>query len=71
MISGGPAAENLAQRVNGAREVLKAAGWTEVGGSPTFCNDDSALGMQQMTDLATGNPESWRRGHGRWLALVH
>ncbi len=56
MISGGPAAENLAQRVNGAREVLKAAGWTEVGGSPTFCNDDSALGMQQLNDLATGNP---------------
>jgi ribose transport system substrate-binding protein len=56
MISGGPAAENLAQRVDGAREVLKAAGWTEVGGSPTFCNDDSALGIQQMTDLATGNP---------------
>jgi ribose transport system substrate-binding protein len=56
IISGGPAAENLAQRVNGAREVLKAAGWTEVGGSPTFCNDDSALGMQQLNDLATGNP---------------
>ncbi len=56
MISGGPAAENLAQRVDGAREVLKAAGWTEINGSPTFCNDDSALGVQQMTDLATGNP---------------
>ncbi|HTJ88667.1 MAG TPA: sugar-binding protein [Acidocella sp.] len=56
IISGGPAAQNLAQRVDGAREVLKAAGWTEVGGSPTFCNDDSALGMQQLNDLATGNP---------------
>jgi ribose transport system substrate-binding protein len=56
IISGGPAAQNLAQRVNGAREVLKAAGWTEVGGSPTFCNDDSALGMQQLNDLATANP---------------
>jgi ribose transport system substrate-binding protein len=56
IISGGPAAQNLAQRVDGAREILKAAGWTEVGGSPTFCNDDSALGMQQLNDLATGNP---------------
>jgi ribose transport system substrate-binding protein len=56
MISGGPAAENLAQRVDGVRQVLKAAGWTEVGGSPTFCNDDSALAVQQMTDLSTGNP---------------
>ena len=57
IISGGPAAENLNQRVEGARAVLKAAGWTEVGGSPTFCNDDSALGMQQLNDLATANPD--------------
>jgi ribose transport system substrate-binding protein len=56
MISGGPAAENLAQRVDGVRGVLKGAGWTEVSGSPTFCNDDSALGIQQMSDLMTGNP---------------
>ena len=57
MISGGPAAENLAQRVDGVRAVLKKAGWTEVAGSPTFCNDDSALGVQQMTDLMTGHPD--------------
>ena len=57
MVSGGPAAENLAQRVNGVRSVLKAAGWTEVSGSPTFCNDDSALAVRQMTDLMTANPK--------------
>jgi ribose transport system substrate-binding protein len=57
MISGGPAAENLAQRVDGVRDVLKPAGWKEVSGSPTFCNDDSALGIQQMADLMTGNPD--------------
>lgn len=56
MISGGPAAENLNQRLDGVREVLNKAGWTEIKGSPTFCNDDSALGIQQMTDLMTGNP---------------
>ncbi len=56
MISGGPAAENLAQRVDGVRDVLKPAGWKEVSGSPTFCNDDSALGIQQMSDLMTANP---------------
>jgi ribose transport system substrate-binding protein len=56
MISGGPSADNLNDRLKGVREILKAAGWTEVSGSPTFCNDDSALGMQQMNDLATGNP---------------
>ena len=56
LVSGGPAAENLTLRVKGAREALKAAGWTEAGGSPTFCNDDSALAVQQMTDLMTANP---------------
>ena len=56
MVSGGPAALNLNERVEGVRSVLKPAGWTEVGGSPTFCNDDSALGVQQMTDIMTANP---------------
>ena len=57
LVSGGPAAQNLSERVEGVREVLKAAGWTEIGGSPTFCNDDSALAVQQMTDMMTANPD--------------
>jgi ribose transport system substrate-binding protein len=57
LISGGPAAANLADRVNGVRETLTAAGWTEVSGSPLFCNDDQALAVQQMQDLVTANPE--------------
>jgi len=56
MVSGGPAAENLNERVQGVRDALKGAGWKEVSGSPTFCNDDSALGIQQMTDIMTANP---------------
>ena len=56
LVSGGPAAENLAERVQGVRDILKPAGWTEISGSPTFCNDDSALAVQQMTDLMTANP---------------
>ncbi len=56
LVSGGPAAVNLNERVEGVRSVLKAAGWTEVGGSPTFCNDDAALAVQQMNDLLTANP---------------
>ncbi len=56
LVSGGPAAENLNQRVQGVRDALNAAGWKEVAGSPTFCNDDSALAVQQMTDLMTANP---------------
>ena len=39
MISGGPGAENLAERVDGVREALKGSKWIEVGGSPTFCNE--------------------------------
>jgi ribose transport system substrate-binding protein len=57
LISGGPAAANLQERVDGVRQVLKGAGWTEVAGSPTFCNDDSALAVQQMTDLMTAHPD--------------
>jgi ribose transport system substrate-binding protein len=57
MISGGPGAQNLAERVDGVREALKGSKWTEVPGSPTFCNDDPALGVQQMTDLRTATPD--------------
>jgi ribose transport system substrate-binding protein len=57
MISGGPGAENLAERVSGVREALKGSEWIEVPGSPTFCNDDPALGVQQMMDLRTATPD--------------
>ena len=57
MISGGPGAKNLAERVDGVRESLKGSKWVEVAGSPTFCNDDSALAVQQMADLRTATPD--------------
>ncbi|MDJ1159650.1 sugar-binding protein [Chelatococcus sp. SYSU_G07232] len=57
MISGGPAAKNLAERVEGVREALKGSKWTEVAGSPTFCNDDVTLAVQQMQDLKTANAD--------------
>jgi ribose transport system substrate-binding protein len=57
MVSGGPGAKNLAERVDGVREALKGSKWTEVQGSPTFCNDDPALAIQQMTDLRTATPD--------------
>ncbi|GGG38233.1 sugar-binding protein [Chelatococcus composti] len=57
MISGGPAAKNLAERVEGVREALKGSKWEEIPGSPLFCNDDIALGVQQMQDLKTANPD--------------
>ena len=55
--SGGPAAQNLNERLEGLYDVLKKAGWTEVKGSPVFCNDDSALAAQQLADFATANPD--------------
>src|SRR6201989_1299031 len=57
MVSGGPGAKNLAERVDGVREALKGSKWVEVAGSPAFCNDDSALAVQQMTDLRTATPD--------------
>ncbi len=57
MVSGGPGATDLAERVDGVREALKGSKWVEVAGSPTFCNDDPALAVQQMTDLRTATPD--------------
>jgi ribose transport system substrate-binding protein len=57
VVSGGPGAKNLAERVDGVREALKGSKWVEVAGSPTFCNDDPALAVQQMTDLRTATPD--------------
>ena len=57
MISGGPGAKNLAERVDGVREALKGSKWVEVAGSPAFCSDESALAVQQMADLRTATPD--------------
>ncbi len=57
MVSGGPGAKNLAERVEGVREALKGSKWVEVSGSPTFSNDDVTLAVQQMVDLRTATPD--------------
>jgi ribose transport system substrate-binding protein len=57
MVSGGPAAANLNERLEGVREVVGKAGWKEVSGSPTYCNDDPALAVQQLSDLTTAHPD--------------
>jgi ribose transport system substrate-binding protein len=57
MVSGGPAAANLNERLEGVREVAGKAGWKEASGSPTYCNDDSALAVQQLNDLTTAHPD--------------
>jgi ribose transport system substrate-binding protein len=56
--SGGPAAENLNQRLEGLNGVLQAAGWKLSPGSPAFCNDDSALANQQLSDMYAANPNA-------------
>ncbi len=57
MVSGGPAAANLNERLEGVREVVAKAGWKEVSGSPTFCNDDPTLAIQQLNDLTTAHAD--------------
>src|SRR5665213_2687359 len=65
-IEGNPAADNILQRAQGARDSLSGqkgllalkgeGGWTEVAGCPVFTNDDGAKGVQAMTDILTANP---------------
>lgn len=58
LVSGSPAAVNLAERADGVREALKGTGWSEIAsGSPTDCNDDPQLAVQQMGELKTANPD--------------
>lgn len=56
--SGGPAADNLNQRLKGLSEVLTKAGWKIAPGSPSYCNDDAALANQQLSDQLTANPNA-------------
>jgi ribose transport system substrate-binding protein len=56
--SGGPAAENLNERLAGLNGVLQGAGWKLAPGSPAFCNDDAALANQQLSDMYAANPNA-------------
>ena len=51
------AALSAPRRLEGVREVVGKAGWKEVSGSPTYCNDDPALAVQQLNDLTTAHPD--------------
>jgi ribose transport system substrate-binding protein len=57
MISGGAAAENLNERMQGVRDALKDHPFTEVPGTPLYCNDDSALAVQQLEDILGKYPD--------------
>jgi ribose transport system substrate-binding protein len=70
--SGGPAAQNLNERMQGIRDTLggrdstsppgerlggDAGGWTEVAGCPLYTNDDFMLAVQQMDDVLARFPD--------------
>ncbi len=69
--SGGPAAANHNERMQGLRDTLSGressappgdrlmgeGGWQEVQGCPLYTNDDFPLAVQQMADILTRYPE--------------
>ncbi|MCB1882998.1 MAG: sugar-binding protein [Geminicoccaceae bacterium] len=69
--SGGAAAENHNERMQGIRDTLAGKeskdppgerltgqnGWTELDGCPLYTNDDFPLAVQQMEDILAANPK--------------
>ncbi len=69
--SGGPAAANHNERMQGLRDTLRgsssddapgprldgSSGWSEVDGCPLYSNDDFPLAVQQLADLLAREPE--------------
>ena len=55
--TGSAASHSLNERVRGLRETIKEHNFTELPGTPLYCNDDSSLSIKQLEDLLTRNPE--------------
>lgn len=69
--TGGAAAANHNERLNGARDTLAGTdtgtppgaalagegGWTEISGCPLITNDDGNVAVQGMTDILAANPD--------------
>ena len=69
--SGGPAAANHNERIQGLRDTLRGSasesapgprldgvgGWIEADGCPLYSNDDFPLAVQQMADLLARDPD--------------
>jgi len=66
IVMGNPAADNINQRAQGARDVLSGKkgiaklagenGWHEISACPLYVNDDAAKANQMMQDTLTANP---------------
>lgn len=54
--SGGPAAQNMNERLKGMLETLPADKWHQVAGCPLYNNDDFPLSITQMTDILAKYP---------------
>lgn len=59
ILTGGLAAVNLNQRMDGFHKALKESGhdYVEISGSPFACNDDAAKSIQIIQDTLTRNPD--------------
>lgn len=55
--SGGPAAQNMNDRLKGMQETLPKDKWRQVAGCPLYNNDDFPLSITQMTDLLAKYPK--------------
>jgi ribose transport system substrate-binding protein len=55
--SGGPAAQNMNERLKGMLETLPKDKWTQVAGCPLYNNDDFPLSIVQMTDILAKYPK--------------
>jgi ribose transport system substrate-binding protein len=55
--SGGPAAQNMNERLKGITETLPKDKWTLLAGCPVYNNDDFPLSIVQMTDMLAKYPK--------------
>jgi ribose transport system substrate-binding protein len=55
--SGGPAAQNMNDRLKGMMETLPADKWKQVAGCPLYNNDDFPLSITQIADLLAKYPK--------------
>jgi ribose transport system substrate-binding protein len=55
--SGGPAAQNMNERLKGMLETLPKDKWQQVAGCPVYNNDDFPLSLSQLADILAKYPK--------------
>ena len=56
ILTGGLAAANLNERIEGFKEIVTGSDYTEISGSPFPCDDDAVKGVQIIQDILTRYP---------------